>query len=230
MEHVATEGAPIRHPIRRRGSSSHGREDDHLDDTRLSLLAQVRDPGDGPSWSEFHAIYRPLIFGYLRSLGLKEHDANDLTQEVFCRLMAILPTFELDRRRGRFRTYLWRLTYTTLVDGARKKKVRDRAEEEWVRHFSEADESASKGLEELWTLQHRKRILEVTLPRVRASVSRDGLEMLRRAAGGPPAGRGDRRRTGDHGERRVRLCLAGPERGPAPLCRDRGGAGRWLRS
>ncbi len=40
-----------------------------------------------------------------------------------------------------------------------------------MRHFSEADESASRGLEELWTLQHRKRILEVTLPRVRASVS-----------------------------------------------------------
>ncbi len=142
-----------------------------MDDTRLSLLAQVRDPRDVRSWSEFHAIYQPLIFGYLRSLGLKEHDANDLTQEVFCRLMAILPTFVLDRRRGRFRTYLWRLTYTTLVDGARKKKVRDRAEEEWVRHFSEADESASKGLEELWTLQHRKRILEITLPRVRAAVS-----------------------------------------------------------
>jgi RNA polymerase sigma factor (sigma-70 family) len=143
-----------------------------MSDTRLSLLARVRDPGDGRSWDEFHAIYRPLIFGYLRSLGLKEHDANDLTQEVFYRLLAILPTFELDRRRGRFRTYLWRLTYTTLVDGARKKKVRDRAEEEWVRHFSEADDSGSRGLEELWTMHHRKRLLEVTLPRVRATVSK----------------------------------------------------------
>jgi RNA polymerase sigma-70 factor, ECF subfamily len=142
-----------------------------MNDTRLSLLARVRDPGDGRSWSEFHAIYRPLIFGYLRSLGLKEHDADELTQEVFCRLLAILPTFELDRQKGRFRTYLWKLTYRTLVDGARRKTARDRAEEEWVRHFSEADESASRGLEELWTLQHRKRILEVILPRVRASVS-----------------------------------------------------------
>jgi RNA polymerase sigma factor (sigma-70 family) len=142
-----------------------------MSDTRLSLLARVRDPGDGRSWDEFHAIYRPLIFGYLRSLSLKEHDADEVTQEVFCRLLAILPTFELDRRRGRFRTYLWKLTYTTLVDGARKKKVRDRAEEEWVRHFNEADESASRGLEELWTLHHRKRLLEVTLPRVRGTVS-----------------------------------------------------------
>jgi RNA polymerase sigma factor (sigma-70 family) len=142
-----------------------------MSETRLSLLARVRNLGDGRSWSEFHAIYRPLIFGYLRSLGLKEHDANDLTQEVFCRLMAILPTFELNRRRGRFRTYLWKLTYTTLVDRARRRKVRDRTEEEWVRRFREADESESRKLEEAWTLRHRKRILEVILPRVRATVS-----------------------------------------------------------
>ena len=153
------------------------------------------------SWREFHAIYRPLIFGYLRSLGLKEHDANDLTQEVFCRLMEILPTFELDRRRGRFRTYLWKLTYTTLVDRVRQKKVRDRAEEEWVRRFSEADESASQGLEESVPSQHRKRILEVVLPRVRATVSRDGLEVLR-AAAAPAAGR-PRRSPPSWGSRRT---------------------------
>ena len=105
-------------------------------------------------------------------MGLKEHDAQELTQDVFCRLMRILPTFELDRRRARFRTYLWRLTYNTLVDRARRKKVRDRAEEEWVRRFSEADESESRKLEEAWTMQHRKRILEVVLPRVRETTSR----------------------------------------------------------
>jgi Sigma-70 region 2 len=59
--------------------------------TRITLLERVRNLGDGRSWAEFHAIYRPLISGYLRGLGLKEHDADDLTQEVFRRLMAILP-------------------------------------------------------------------------------------------------------------------------------------------
>ncbi len=143
-----------------------------MSETRHSLLVRVRNLGDARSWSEFNAIYRPLIFGYLRSLGLKEHDANDVTQEVFCRLMAILPKFELNPRKGRFRTYLWKLTYSTLVDRARRRKVRDRAEEEWVRRFSEADESESRKLEEAWTLRHRKRILEVVLPRVRATTSR----------------------------------------------------------
>jgi RNA polymerase sigma-70 factor (ECF subfamily) len=139
--------------------------------TRLSLLVRVRDIADGASWREFHAIYQPLIFSYLRGLGLQEHDAKDLTQEVFCRLLAILPTFELDQKRGRFRTYLWRLTYTTLVDRARRRKARDRAEEEWVRRFRAADEAESRTLEEDWIRRHRKRILEVVLPRVKATVS-----------------------------------------------------------
>ncbi len=141
-------------------------------DTHVSLLERVCNLRDGRSWSEFHAIYRPLIFGYLRGLRIQEHDAHELTQEVFCRLMAILPKFTLNRQKGRFRTYLWRLTYNALVDRARRKKVRDRAEEEWVRRFSEADESESRKLEETFLMRHRKRILEVALPRVRAKVSR----------------------------------------------------------
>jgi RNA polymerase sigma factor (sigma-70 family) len=140
-------------------------------DTRRSLLIRVRNLGDNRSWREFDGIYRPLILGYLRSMGLKEHDAHDLTQEVLRRLTDILPTFDLEPRKGRFRTFLWKLTYNTLVDSARRRKVRDRAEEEWVRRFSEDDESESRKLEEAWTIQHRKRILEVVLPRVRATTS-----------------------------------------------------------
>ena len=116
-----------------------------MTETRITLLDRVRDLGDGRSWAEFHAIYRPLIFGYLRGLDIKEHDAHDLTQEVFCRLMTVLPTFELDRSRGRFRTYLWRLTHSVLVDRARRRKVRDRAEQEWVRRFIEAVRTVAAG-------------------------------------------------------------------------------------
>ena len=140
--------------------------------TRLSLLARVRNLGDGPSWDKFHAIYRPLIFGYLRTMGLKEHEADDLTQEVFGRLLKILPTFELLPGKGRFRSYLWKLTYNMLVDRARRRKVHDRAEVEWVRRFSAVEASESRELKEAWTIQHRKRILEVVLPRVRATTSR----------------------------------------------------------
>jgi RNA polymerase sigma-70 factor (ECF subfamily) len=139
--------------------------------THFSLLERVCNLRDDRSWSEFDAIYRPLIFGYLRGLKVQEHDAHNLTQAVFCRLMVSLPKFKPDRQKGRFRTYLWRLTYNTLVDGARRRKVRDRAEEEWVRRFREADESESRILERMFLDRHRRRILGVALSRVRTRVS-----------------------------------------------------------
>jgi RNA polymerase sigma-70 factor (ECF subfamily) len=142
-----------------------------MSETRVSLLMRVCNLRDGRSWGEFHAIYRPLIFGYLRGLNIKEHDANDLTQEVFCRLMKFLPRFTLNRQKARFRTYLWKLTYNTLVDQARRRKVRDRAEEEWVRRFCEANEAECHKFRETFLWRHRQRILEVALPQVRATVS-----------------------------------------------------------
>jgi RNA polymerase sigma-70 factor (ECF subfamily) len=139
--------------------------------TRLSLLDRVRNLGDGRSWSEFHAIYYPLIFSYLRKLGLEEHDAEDVAQEVFERLMEILPKFTLNRKRGRFRTYLWKLTYNALLARARWKNVRERAEQEWVRRFCEADESRSRKDEGIFELEHRRRIFAVVLPGARARAS-----------------------------------------------------------
>jgi DNA-directed RNA polymerase specialized sigma24 family protein len=112
-----------------------------MSETRVSLLMRVCDLRDHRSRSEFHAVYRPLIFGNLRCLNIKEHDANDLTQEDLGRLMRSLPRLPLDRPKVRFRTYLWKLTYNTLVDRERRRNVQDRAEEEWVRRFREASEA-----------------------------------------------------------------------------------------
>lgn len=139
--------------------------------TRISLLMRVRNLTDGTSWAEFDAIYRPLIFGYLRGLGMKSQDADDLTQEVFRRLIALLPRFDLDRRRARFRTFLWKVTYNTLRDWARSRKVRDRAEEECLRRFSEEDDTLGRRQLETWILMHRRRILEVIMPPARANAS-----------------------------------------------------------
>jgi RNA polymerase sigma-70 factor (ECF subfamily) len=142
-----------------------------MSETRLSLLKRVRDLADGESWREFYAIYQPLIFSYLRGLGLKAQDADEVTQEVFRRLVEALPTFELDRTRGRFRTYLWKLTHNTLIDVMRRKTVRDKAEKEWIRRFCKLNESESQKLEKIFMDQHRERILKVVLPQVQATVS-----------------------------------------------------------
>jgi RNA polymerase sigma-70 factor (ECF subfamily) len=139
--------------------------------TNISLIARVRDRSDLESWREFYQFYQPLLARYMRSLRLDEHAANDVIQEVFVKLLQSLPAFELDRKRGRFRSYLWKLTYSALVDQARRAKSARRAEEGWVERFQREDEAESRKVHEELNQINDRQILERALPRVRSVTS-----------------------------------------------------------
>ena len=51
--------------------------------TRQSLIVKLRDPADSGAWSEFVALYEPLVYRLARRKGLQDADARDLCQEVF---------------------------------------------------------------------------------------------------------------------------------------------------
>jgi RNA polymerase sigma factor (sigma-70 family) len=174
--------------------------------TNISLIAKVRDRTDAESWREFYKFYHPLLTRYLRRLGLPEDSANDVIQDVFVRLLQALPTFDLDSKRGRFRSYLWKLTYSGLVDEARRVKARKLAEEEWVKRFLIADEAESRKLHQA---------------RSRCNVP-ESLGLLRTADAPQPAGVRYRRRAANLGQGGFRLCIACPESRPPTVHRDRG--------
>ncbi len=139
--------------------------------TNITLITRVRDKGDVEGWSQFYHFYQPLLMRYLRRLGLEEHAANDVMQDVFVKLLQSLPTFALDRKRGRFRSYLWKLTYTALVDQARRFKALRHAEEEWVKRFQSADPAESQKVHQELNEINYQQILERALPRVQAVTS-----------------------------------------------------------
>ena len=74
--------------------------------TRPSLLVCLRDPHDGGAWSQFVAIYSPLVYRFARRGGLQASDAADVTQEVFRAVARSIRHFEYDRQRGSFRGWL----------------------------------------------------------------------------------------------------------------------------
>jgi RNA polymerase sigma-70 factor (ECF subfamily) len=136
-----------------------------MQETRVSLIYRVRDPADGAAWAEFVSIYQPLLVAYLRKRGVKEHDAADVVQDVFARLVPAMADFEFDPQRGRFRSWLWRVTHNALADWARRRATRDRAEKDWADQQETATEDAPS---DEWNQMYRRRILEVVLERVRA--------------------------------------------------------------
>ncbi|WP_411847440.1 sigma-70 family RNA polymerase sigma factor [Roseibacillus persicicus] len=83
-------------------------------ETRVSLIRRVRDVHDEGAWTEFVSLYTPVVYAFARSRGIREADAEDITQEVFRSLAKALPKFQLDQTIGTFRNWLFTVTRSKL--------------------------------------------------------------------------------------------------------------------
>jgi RNA polymerase sigma-70 factor (ECF subfamily) len=82
--------------------------------TRPSLLVRIRDARDGEAWSQFVALYAPLVYGHARKYGLQDADAADLTQEVLKAVAGAVHRLDYDPRRGSFRGWLFTIVRNKL--------------------------------------------------------------------------------------------------------------------
>ena len=71
------------------------------------LAAGARElPQGSDALAKLCQVYWPPIYSYTRKLGHRPADAQDLTQEFFCRLMEKEYLKSLDRETGKFRSWL----------------------------------------------------------------------------------------------------------------------------
>ena len=56
--------------------------------TQPSLLERIARSGPNrEAWQQFVDLYTPLLFAWTRRLGLTEHDAADMVQDIFAVLV-----------------------------------------------------------------------------------------------------------------------------------------------
>ena len=84
--------------------------------TRSSVIRAVADTENEAAWQRLFDLYAGFIFSIARSKGLKEEDADDVVQVVFSDLARNLPTFQYDRAKGKFRSYLTGLVHWRVMD------------------------------------------------------------------------------------------------------------------
>lgn len=84
--------------------------------TRSSVLRAAANVEDKAAWGRFFDLYAGFVFAIARSKGLSADDADDVVQSVFTDLSRKLPTFEYDRTKGRFRSYLLELVNWRVID------------------------------------------------------------------------------------------------------------------
>ncbi len=159
--------------------------------TRQTLLERVRNPTDNDAWNDFFGLYEPLLTGYVRrysterGLRFSEFQIQEIVQDIFIKLYRALPNFQLDHQRGRFRTWLWRLTVNVLLDRIPTRKAFRRAqlEKESARPAVPRPKTHDEGTvdlqqiaspaaleDETWLTSYRAVILERALWKTRAMI------------------------------------------------------------
>lgn len=83
------------------------------------LIARAR-RGDREAFADLYQRYLPMIYAYMRVRVFDDHDAEDLTEQVFLRAFQTL-----DRYRGRgwpYSAFLYRVARNLLVDHIRRSR------------------------------------------------------------------------------------------------------------
>ena len=84
--------------------------------TRSSVLRAVANTENEAAWQRLFDLYAGFVYSIARSKGLNDSDADDVVQAVFVDLARNLPTFQYDRAKGKFRSYLTGLVHWRVMD------------------------------------------------------------------------------------------------------------------
>ena len=136
--------------------------------TRSSVLKAVADTKNEAAWQRLFDLYAGFVFSIARSKGLNDSDADDIVQTVFADLARNLPTFEYDRAKGRFRSYLTGLVNWRVNDRLRSGK---RDAELKSAFWDEAKSAATAEDEDFEEREWQQAAMEEALRRMKPSVS-----------------------------------------------------------
>ena len=180
--------------------------------TRRSLIVKLRDPADSAAWSEFVAIYEPLVYRLARRKGLQDADAHDLCQEVFQAVARAIDRWEPGR--GSFRGWLSRIARNLLINFLTRRQYQPRGTGATsIQDLLEAQPAADPSATALFEAEYERRLFRWAAERGPGRVhARDLAGVLADRGRGPSARRG-RGRARALGRGRLRRAQPGP--GPA---------------
>lgn len=79
------------------------------------MLKGMRE-GNADQWDRFALLFTPLVYEWCRRAGVGQHDAADVTQEVFRSVSTQIDGFRRDREGDSFHGWLWGITRYKILD------------------------------------------------------------------------------------------------------------------
>jgi RNA polymerase sigma-70 factor (ECF subfamily) len=112
----------------RRGELLHGdfrRASTHRDsppggDHVHEIVARARE-GDRAALGELYTRYAPSVFAHVSNLLRDAHEAEDVTQQVFLKLISVLGRYE--RREVPFSAWILRVAHNAAIDNLRRRRA-----------------------------------------------------------------------------------------------------------
>lgn len=87
---------------------------------KLTRLAKRMQKGDAGAAESLYGELADKVFGFCLSRVRHRHFAEDLTQEIFLKLVTKIEMF--DAKKGDFTVWFWQLARNTLIDHYRRQK------------------------------------------------------------------------------------------------------------
>jgi len=139
-----------------------------MDDTSLSLLAQLGQSDNRLAWRKLVEIYTPLIRNWLTQRGTAPQDADDVVQEVLTIVVRKMPDFQHNERTGAFRAWLRTITVNCLRDFWKTRRNQQVAPggsgmQEMLQQLSDPDSAMSR----LWNEEHDRHVTRKLLDLIR---------------------------------------------------------------
>ncbi|MBK8267594.1 MAG: sigma-70 family RNA polymerase sigma factor [Planctomycetes bacterium] len=131
--------------------------------TTTDLLNGLHDPDKRSAWDEFDRRYRPILFAFLRRMGLNETDAADVAQETLTCFVTDYRLHKYDREQGRLRSWLIGIAKCRLADlrrtEGRRREIRGQSAIDGLPEVHDVDA--------IWEAEERRTIFEQAIIELR---------------------------------------------------------------
>lgn len=117
-------------------------------DPRVGQAVARAQAGDREAIRFLYLRYKDNVYGYVLSMVRDRHEAEDVTQHVFLKLMSVIHKYE--PRQVPFTSWLLRVARNVAVDHLRRQRAVP-CEEVYEPHHDEADDCAR---DRRWGLEH----------------------------------------------------------------------------
>lgn len=132
-----------------------------MNSTSHSLLEQVRTGPDGLAWERWHALYEPLIRGWLQRNRLIGTDSDDVVQDVLTVVVRRMPEFHHNGRTGAFRNWLKTISINCLRD--HWKRLKDHPRQQAANDSLNDWEDPRGTLSQAWDREHDRHLVQKLL-------------------------------------------------------------------